>query len=263
MRRIVWTLLPMAGVAAILCAGWMAACPDATACAAAVGGSGVAAVGTVIVATLLAAWTARLVWLLQLSRRATTALAVAAPPDELTRAMDRTLIRNVRYLVASEPAAFCAGGLRPTVYVSRGLVQALRTEELDAVLLHEAHHGHRLDPLRRAVARSLADIVFFLPVVRWWADWQIERSELAADRAVLIRLGPRPLAGALWVVGQSTGASPAVAFTGAAELRAAQLLGATPVRRYPPIPVLTSSAIGLLMSVALTSCVVHVAAALG
>ncbi|HEY8695814.1 MAG TPA: M56 family metallopeptidase [Chloroflexota bacterium] len=263
MRRIVWTLLPMAGVAAILCAGWMAACPDATACAAAVGGSGVAAVGTVIVATLLAAWTARLVWLLQLSRRATTALAVAAPPDELTRAMDRTLIRNVRYLVASEPAAFCAGGLWPIVYVSGGLVQALRTEELDAVLLHEAHHGHRLDPLRRAVARSLADIVFFLPVVRWWADWQIERSELAADRAVLIRLGPRPLAGALWVVGQSTGASPAVAFTGAAELRAGQLLGAAPVRRYPPIPVLTSSAIGLLMSVALTSCVVHVAAALG
>lgn len=262
MRRAVWSLLPVAGVAALLCAGWMAACPDATACAAVVGGSGVAAVGTVIVATLLAAWTARLVWLLQLSRRATTALAVAAPPDELTRAMDRTLIRNVRCLVASEPTAFCAGGLRPTVYVSGGLVQALRTEELDAVLLHEAHHEHRLDPLRRAVARSLADIVFFLPVVRWWSDWQIERSELAADRAVLRRLGPRPLAGALWVVGQSASAIPAVAFTGAAEVRAAQLLGATPTRRYPPKQVLASSAMGLMMSVALASCVALIAAAL-
>jgi hypothetical protein len=240
----------------------MAACPDATACATVVGGSGVAVVGAVIVTTLLAAWTGRLIWLLQLSRRASNALEFAAPPERLTRAMDRTSIRNTRCLVASEPTAFCGGTLRPTIYVSRGLIQTLRRDELDAVLLHEAHHRHRLDPLRRAMARSLADIIFFLPVVRWWSDWQIERSELAADRAVLRRLGPRPLAGALWVVGQSASAIPAVVFTGAAEVRAAQLLGATPTRRYPPIQVLASSAMGLMMSVALASCVALIAAAL-
>ncbi|HXA61071.1 MAG TPA: M56 family metallopeptidase [Streptosporangiaceae bacterium] len=241
----------------------MAACPDAAACATVVGGSGVAVVVAVVVAAFLATWTARFMWVLELSRRATNALEVAAPPDELTRAVDRTLVRNVRCLAASEPTAFCIGGLRRRLYVSRGLIQTLRSDELDAVLLHEAYHRHRFDPIRRAMARSLADIFFFLPVVRWWSDWQIERSELAADRAVLKRLGPRPLAGALWVVGQSASPIPAVAFSGAAEVRAAQLLGATPIRRYPPIPVLTASAIGLMMSVALMSCVAHIAAALG
>ncbi len=262
MRRVVWSLLPVAGAAVVLCVGWMATCPDAAACATVVGGSVVAVVGAAIMAAFLAAWTARFVWLLDLSRGATNALDGAALPDELTRAMDRTSVRNVWCLAASEPTAFCAGGLRRKLYVSRGLIQTLRSDELDAVLLHEAHHRQRFDPLRRAMARSLADTVFFLPVVCWWSDWQIERSELAADRAVLKRLGPRPLAGALWIVGQSAGAVPAVAFTGAAEVRAAQLLGAAPIRRYPPAPVLTSSAMGLMMSVALTSCVVHIAAAL-
>ncbi len=261
MRRAAWSVLPVVGAAGVLCAGWMAACPDAAACATVVGGSGVAAVAAVIVATLLAAWAARLVRVLAVSRRATSALEVAAPPDELTQAMDRTLIRNVRCLAASEPTAFCAGALQPKLHVSRGLIQILGSDELDAVLLHEAHHRRRFDPLRRAMTRSLADVVFFIPVLRWWADWQIERSELAADRAVLKRLGPRPLAGALWVVGQPARPVPAVAFTGAAEVRVAQLFG-TPIRRCPPIPVLTSSAMGLMMSVALTSCVVHIAAAL-
>jgi Zn-dependent protease with chaperone function len=263
MSRLAYVMGPGAGVAVLLCAGWMVACPDATSCAAAVGGMGAATAAAVVIVPVLTAWAARAVWLLQAGRRATTALQLNATPAELALAMDRTGVGRVKCLATAEATAFCAGALKPKVYVSRGLIDALRSEELDAVLLHEAHHVSRLDPLRRAATRSLADTAFFVPLVRWWADRQVESSELAADRAVLGHLGPKALAGALWVAGQPPAGLASAGFAGAADLRAAQLLGETTPTPRPPASVLTASAMGLLMSVALTSCLLHVAAFLG
>ena len=53
----------------------------------------------------------------------------------------------------SSPEAFCAGFLRPRVYVSRGAVELLTPDELRAVLQHEHHHWRMRDPLRLASAR--------------------------------------------------------------------------------------------------------------
>jgi len=48
--------------------------------------------------------------------------------------------------------------LRPRILLSTGLVEALDTAELTAVLVHERrHHLHRRDPLRAAAARPHLD----------------------------------------------------------------------------------------------------------
>ena len=62
--------------------------------------------------------------------------------------------------------AFCTGLLCPRVYVSSGAVAQLSTEELDAILAHEAHHARLRDPLRILFARVLGDALCFLPGVR-------------------------------------------------------------------------------------------------
>ena len=57
---------------------------------------------------------------------------------------------------AEAPLAFCAGWLRPRVYVSTAVPRPpLATSELRAVLAHEQHHGALRDPLRLAVGRVL------------------------------------------------------------------------------------------------------------
>jgi Zn-dependent protease with chaperone function len=97
------------------------------------------------------------------------------------------------------PLAFCAGLIRPRVYVSTGAVAALETDELDAVLAHEAHHARYRDPLRILFARVLSDCLFFLPVLRRLSDRYAALAELAADAAAVRhqRGDPQPLAAAL------------------------------------------------------------------
>jgi Zn-dependent protease with chaperone function len=97
------------------------------------------------------------------------------------------------------PLAFCAGVLRPRIYVSTATVDALDDEQLAAVLAHEAHHARQRDPLRVLVARVLADALFFLPAARRLGDRYEDLAELAADRAALRASGGQvaPLASAL------------------------------------------------------------------
>lgn len=133
---------------------------------------------------------------------------------------------------ADPPIALCAGLLRPRIFVSRGLVDALSIEELRAVLLHEASHARRRDPLRRAARRALADLLFFVPVVRWWADRRAVLDEVAADRSALAVCGPRALARAL-LASHAWNSDLVAAFGGAAAARVAHLLG-EPIRLPRP-----------------------------
>lgn len=104
---------------------------------------------------------------------------------------------SCRVIETSAPEAFCAGYLRPHVYLSRGAVEQLSREELRAVVSHELHHVRRRDPLRLLVARALADGLFFVPLLRRSSE-RYDLGELAADEAAVRRLGERgPLASAL------------------------------------------------------------------
>jgi Zn-dependent protease with chaperone function len=91
----------------------------------------------------------------------------------------------VRVIDDATPQAFCAGYLRPTVYISRGALEMLSPEELGAVLLHEDHHRSTFDPLRFASARILSQALFFLPALRPLGDRYLELAEQRADEAAV------------------------------------------------------------------------------
>jgi Zn-dependent protease with chaperone function len=106
---------------------------------------------------------------------------------------------SVWVILGERPHAFCAGLLRPVVYVSTGALQELGDEELEAVLAHEQLHRMRRDPLRIASARVLGEALFFLPVLRRLAARYAALAELAADEHAVAALGgdTSPLAGAM------------------------------------------------------------------
>lgn len=177
-----------------------------------------------------------------------------------TRAYMRTLTPHgtlpgpVRTHVIDDPTllAFCAGLLRPRVYVSTGAIHGLDEAELDAVLAHEAHHAARRDPLRLFVAQVLAEALFFLPVMKHLHRRYSSLAELAADDAA-VRLGggSQPLASALLAFGQADG-SPVV---GVSAERVDHLLGRHPRAGLPASLVVgaavTMSALaGLLLATA-------------
>jgi Zn-dependent protease with chaperone function len=83
------------------------------------------------------------------------------------------------------PQAFCAGYLRPRIYVSRGALELLSEDELGAVLFHEDHHRAVRDPLRFACARVLSQALFFLPALRPLGDRYGDLAEQNADAAAV------------------------------------------------------------------------------
>jgi len=91
----------------------------------------------------------------------------------------------------ARPQAFCAGLVRPRIYLSTGALNVLDHRELDAVLAHEAHHAARRDPLRLLLARVLRDALFFLPIMRHVADRYGALAEMAADEAAVRHCGDR------------------------------------------------------------------------
>jgi bla regulator protein blaR1 len=118
-----------------------------------------------------------------------------------------------RLIEVTQPQAFCAGYLRPRIYLSRGTVQVLGNDELRAIVAHELHHLRRRDPLRLLLARALADALFFIPLLRRISERYADLGELAADEAAVGDLeSERPLASALLKFAErTTGPAPVVA----------------------------------------------------
>jgi Peptidase family M48 len=129
------------------------------------------------------------------------------------------------------PQAFCAGYLRPRVYISRGALELLSRAELEAVLSHEERHRRTRDPLRFACERVLSQALFFLPALRPLGARFEELAEQKADEAaVRASAGERgPLAGALLAFEAATPAGGA----GISNERVDSLLGQPPRRRLP------------------------------
>lgn len=92
---------------------------------------------------------------------------------------------DVVYLNLTAPHAFCLGFWRPRIWLTTGLANLLSDEELTAVLVHEAYHYHRRDPLRLLISRSLKSALFFLPMIGDLANFAELQQEIAADEAVI------------------------------------------------------------------------------
>ena len=190
------------------------------------------------------AWVLRAAWLMGRTALALRGLLVVETPPRLARAASDAGIADVTCVDGTAAVALCAAMFRPRILVTTGLVDSLGSDELEAVLRHENAHAAHRDPLRRALRRAAADVLVFLPIVRWWADRGAERDELSADRAVLTVLGPAPLARALLAASWVPGGATAAAFTDSAEARVAQLLGEPVTVRRPPLATRLATAVG-------------------
>jgi hypothetical protein len=87
------------------------------------------------------------------------------------------------------PQAFCAGLVRPRVYLSTGALELLDGPALASVLAHERHHARRHDPLRLACGRVLAAALFFIPAHRGLVRRQHALAEIGADEAAVLGAG--------------------------------------------------------------------------
>lgn len=108
---------------------------------------------------------------------------------------------NVVLVADPRPLVFCAGLLRPRIYLSDGARRRLGAQALRAVLAHEAHHVRRRDPLRFLVAGALGRV----PWLAGLARRHEALAELAADAAALRAVhGPGPVAVAMLALSDST-----------------------------------------------------------
>lgn len=132
-----------------------------------------------------------------------------APPARVARLASRLGIDH-RLTYVRDPAAyaFCYGFLSPRICISSGMARRLSNRELQAVLLHEAFHMHRRDPLRVLLARLVAGVLFLLPAARDLRDRYLVEKELVADDHVVGQMSMRPLAGALLKICRSAGRRP-------------------------------------------------------
>jgi Zn-dependent protease with chaperone function len=129
--------------------------------------------------------------------------------------------RRVRIVPGARPLAFCAGLLRPRVYVSEGALAGLAADALSAAVAHEGHHADRRDPLRILVARAIGDAYSLRALPRR----EQALAELAADAAAVRRGGSAPLAAALLAFhGDAAGIAPE---------RVDRLAGAVPRSEVP------------------------------
>ena len=217
--------------------------------------AGCLGVAVLVVAVLgVAAWMVRVTWLAAGAVREITRLPRLPAPAALAAAARRSGAGEVVCL-DGPAAAFCAGLLRPRVFVTSGMVESLADDELDAVLVHEAEHARRRDPLRRLAGRAAADVLFWLPLVGWWSRRRLEDAELAADRAAISQVGRTPLARALRATTPPAPPVVGARFDGAGPARVSQLLGDPLPRRRPPLAACLLSLLGLILAVSLAMCV--------
>ena len=128
-------------------------------------------------------------------QRSRTRAATALPPrleqriDELRRELGLHGTLDARMVPDDAVAGpVVQGFVRPRVLLPARLVRSWRSDELDAVLLHELVHLRRRDPAVRALANLLQVVYFFHPLV-WWVGRRLAAErERACDDAVVRRL---------------------------------------------------------------------------
>jgi hypothetical protein len=202
-------------------------------------------------------WAILIVALALLGLLAATALIIGAAGEmAVTRRFTRDLARRSPSGLGSalvidepQPTAFCAGLLRPRVFVSSAAVELLDDGALTAVLAHELHHARRRDPLRLAAGRVLARALFFVPGLAELARRQRALAELSADEAAIGGDdSKRPALARAMLSFTDTGAPGA----GIDPARVDHLLGEPPSWRFPAFLCLgAAGVIALFFAVAL------------
>lgn len=127
-------------------------------------------------------------WTLHISARRLRVL------DKLSHSEGR--LGSVRIVDTPGLLASCIGLFRPTVFVSRSLLKALSSRELEAVIAHEYQHAYRLDNLRALCARW-STLLWPAPMAGWVRRELALDAELACDQFAAAHSEPEALRSAL------------------------------------------------------------------
>ena len=123
--------------------------------------SSIASISLVILVAVLIFGLLRQLWQLQHRRQQLWLIQQLSTLD--TR-------RDVRVVPSEKRLAWCAGLLRPVIYLSQGLLDELSERERQLVLIHEHSHRWRRDNLRQLCLQWLL-----------WCWWPGARRRLVAD----------------------------------------------------------------------------------
>lgn len=142
-------------------------------------------------------------------------------------------LENVTVFEDRMPLAFTGGFLKPRVFISTKLMEALSEKELRAVILHEFHHQNSKDPLKGLVVSFISDFLFFLPISRFLKKAFSLTAEMTADaHSVSLQADPVDLAVSLLKV-QKHGSPEASRFFDPATERVGHLFGRRSKIRQP------------------------------
>jgi len=156
-------------------------------------------------------------------------------------------LENVTVFEDLLPLAFTAGFLKPKIFISTKLLDALDEGELRAVVLHERHHQESKDPLKVLFVSFISDFLFFLPVSRLLKKAYRLTAEMTADaRSIDRQTDPLDLASSLLKVQKLSGPAASWFFDPTTE-RAKHLLG-EPARIPLPFKKLFLTAVFLAIS---------------
>lgn len=161
-------------------------------------------------------------WLLRVALSTSSAYRLGRSLQGLSRP---TMVAGVpcRVLAAGGRSAFVLGAVRPRIYVGADLLDALDTDELRAVLLHEEHHRRTRAPLRTAALGAWRWLAAASPLAGRTLDGRLARIEIDADRFALRQGASREaIAGALL---KSGAPAMGLGFGGHASARVDHLLG--------------------------------------
>ena len=111
---------------------------------------------------------------------------------DLMSPLSTTSFRNAIIAAGVDPAkvrivdglpnpAFTAGWWKPRIYLSAQLADALSAAELERLVSHERAHLDRRDPLRLAILRFFACMLFWIPALRKLAADVADEAEFEAD----------------------------------------------------------------------------------
>ncbi len=115
--------------------------------------------------------------------------------------------RRAELMICDELAgATVLGFQRPCIALPTSLVQALRVEDLDQILLHEQAHVERRDDWARLAQALLQAVLWIHPAVPFIGRALNRESEMACDESVIARTGlPKAYARCLLVAAEVRG----------------------------------------------------------
>ncbi|MBH5317097.1 M56 family metallopeptidase [Paenibacillus sp. GSMTC-2017] len=78
--------------------------------------------------------------------------------------------------------ALTIGFFKPIIIISSQVLHDFNKQELESILLHEYHHVLMRDPLKKYIVDVMAEIVFFVPIMKRITGFYHAKAELLADR---------------------------------------------------------------------------------